>query len=470
MSGRIRPKCAVPGLRRRYRPELIDKIELFRDSLISLASRHPHLSIHYIYASRGDASHLSSGVESRASILEKALKTSFADCEVHIEFLGAAELLGRARQHRATNLGLRFIEQPIAPDQDGYIVLVKIADYYRFISESDSLRRYIFESNVREYQGNNEVNSEIARTLKSKDLKPDFWWLNNGVTIIASHASVTGKTLWLENPQIVNGLQTSENVFTYFQGRPSNGNAAADERAVLAKVVVTSEPALRDRIIKATNSQTPLPSWSLRATDPIQRDIEDYFRTVGLYYDRRKNSYRYVEPPVPLERVISIPYLAQAVMAIALARPNDARARPTSIINRDTDYATVFDAARPLETYHVCARLMREVEMYLEGRVQAGELSSHQRDNFRFHFAWMMIVALFGRKGFGIQELTKLSKIHISDHITLADRTLVKMLEVLASFQRTHADWDVARIAKSGDFQRLLNSSFRPRRSSAVVQ
>ena len=63
------------------------------------------------------------------------------------------------------------------------------------------VEKSIFESNVRDYQGNNSVNSSIAETLSS-DSKEDFWWLNNGVTILASEVTfVTNRSLQLVNPE-----------------------------------------------------------------------------------------------------------------------------------------------------------------------------------------------------------------------------------------------------------------------------
>jgi hypothetical protein len=55
------------------------------------------------------------------------------------------------------------------------------------------------------------VNEDIKVTLLNID-SPDFWWLNNGVTILATGASVVGKSIQIEDIQIVNGLQTSESI------------------------------------------------------------------------------------------------------------------------------------------------------------------------------------------------------------------------------------------------------------------
>ena len=81
--------------------------------------------------------------------------------------------------------------------------------YYNFITNnSDTLDQSIFESNIRDYQGSVIVNIEIHNTLAQNN-NIDFWWLNNGITILASNiSSMTSKFLMVTEPEIVNGLQT----------------------------------------------------------------------------------------------------------------------------------------------------------------------------------------------------------------------------------------------------------------------
>ena len=110
--------------------------------------------------------------------------------------------------------------------------------------------------------------------------------------------------------------------------------------------MVPTEDESRDRIIKANNRQTPVQAASLRATDKIHRDIEEYFRPRGLFYDRRKNYYK--NEGKPRDKIIGIPYLAQAVMAILLRSPDTARARPSSLLKNDDDYVRVFDSSYPI--------------------------------------------------------------------------------------------------------------------------
>ena len=153
-------------------------------------------------------------------------------------------------------------------------------------------------------------------------------------------------------------------------------------------MIVPEDPTSRDRVIKATNSQTSIPPASLKSTDKIHRDIEEYLKRMGLYYDRRKNFYK--NEGLPVDKIVAIPYLAQAVMSIALKRPDNARSRPSSLLKKDDDYRQIFDPNRPLALCHRCALLMKKVEAYL--RTEQG-LSATDKGNVRFHVA-MTVVAL----------------------------------------------------------------------------
>jgi AIPR protein len=87
----------------------------------------------------------------------------------------------------------------------------------------------IFEENVRDYEGATVINRVIANTLHQGDTAViDFWWLNNGVTIIGNRVGSSGKRLELEDPQIVNGLQSSKEVYSYFQSISRNSQRDAE--------------------------------------------------------------------------------------------------------------------------------------------------------------------------------------------------------------------------------------------------
>lgn len=371
-----------------YSEMLVELIGHFRDVLQQLAARFPTLRVAFFYACKGGEP--SKNVMRKVEKLIAVVRGFFPSCESEFYFLGASELLALARRAPQRTYPLTLAENPISSEgQEGFVCLVRLREFFRFITdESGNLRRQVFEANVRDYQGRTQVNDEIQASLQETTAE-DFWWLNNGVSVLASKASLGGKTLTIEDPQIVNGLQTSTEVYNYYKKFNSEG----DERKILVRVIVPTEEESRDRIIKATNSQTAVQLASLRATDKIHRDIEEFLRPRALFYDRRKNYYKNQEKP--RDKIVGIPYLAQAVMAILLQRPDTARARPSSLLKKDEDYTRVFSSSYPIELYYKCAEVIRRVEEHL--RLPGLDLGSKDRNNLRFYVAMHVVASSSGK-------------------------------------------------------------------------
>ena len=153
---------------------------------------------------------------------------------------------------------------------------------------SGEIRRAMLEPNVRDYQGaKNPANTAIRETLEAEN-QPEFWWLNNGVTVLAKSCSVSGSKIIVERPEVVNGLQTSIEIFKYFKPHPEKD----DKRTVLVRIIVPPDEQVRTKIIRATNLHPLISDVSLHATDPIHFDIEEKLRLYQLFYERRKGEYR----------------------------------------------------------------------------------------------------------------------------------------------------------------------------------
>src|SRR5690606_12577223 len=120
---------------------------------------------------------------------------------------------------------------------NSYVALCTLANYVNFISDEDgTVLTRVFEANVRAYQGEVEVNKEIAASLASPTPGVDFWWLNNGVTIVADQAQFMNNRLTVENPLIVNGLQTSHELHKYAPSLSTD-----DKRMVLVRIIVETD-------------------------------------------------------------------------------------------------------------------------------------------------------------------------------------------------------------------------------------
>lgn len=332
---------------KRFNPNVADKAIAFRNAHAQVAGNNDRVHIHIYYCSK--ATLVGQEQQIKSDDVKTSCKKKLPFCRVDFHFVGANELYKLSnRMSRTIKADLELTEILINTSVRGYIGLIKLADYYKFITEDGRLNVRLFDANVRDYQGNTEVNLEIEKTLK-EPTGEDFWWLNNGVSIIAESVAPVGKTLKLKEPQIVNGLQTSYEIYKYLQ----NAASKHDDRHLMVRVIQIpdEEKANRDHIIKATNSQTQIPKGSLRSTDPIHRMIEEYLCDHGLYYDRRKSYYS--NQGKAIDKIVTIESLAQAYNAICLASPKQSRALGHDILSNDAIYRDVFNN-RKLPAYKNC--------------------------------------------------------------------------------------------------------------------
>lgn len=311
--------------------------------------------------------------------LRETIKNHFDKAEINFDFLTAGKLIELSRREQIKTKGIPLLDNPISTQDGGYIAIAPLKNYNDFITtETGELIKYFFDSNIRDYQGNVEVNSGIKETLQTQTPAEDFWWLNNGITITASDATFGSKILQIEEPQIVNGLQTSFEIHNYFRLNKVEG----ENRNVLIRIVKTKDEKSRLKVIKATNSQTSIPPASLRATDPIHRDIEDFLLAHGFYYDRRKNYHK--NQLRPINKIVSIPHLAQMIMSVLQQKPDYARARPSPIIKNNTDYEGIFNKNLPIEMYLKLIQIQQSVDQALKN-FDSPKLTRPQIGAIKFH-------------------------------------------------------------------------------------
>ncbi|MEK6700307.1 MAG: AIPR family protein [Nitrospirota bacterium] len=378
---------SLSSLKKVYHKDLLNRVHEFRETYKALAGKFPQVSFRYAYVAKAVEVH--PNVERKVKSLQETLERAISPVVFSFEFVTASRLLALARKAPSVTYRLPLAENPISTGQEGFICLVALKDFFTFVrDDSGYIRTQLFEGNVRDYQGNTEVNREIRATLE-KQSEEDFWWLNNGISMLCSNASLTGKTLTIEDPEIVNGLQTSREIFEVL----SRTDPAAETRNLLVRVLKPHDEISRDRIIKATNSQTAIPPASLRATDKIHRDIEEFLSLKGLYYDRRKNHYKNSGKPV--KKIIGIPFMAQAVIACALLEPANARARPSTLVKDDEAYRRIFNLSYPLDLYYKCAAIARATEHVLKGSTVPDVYREHA-NNLRFYVATLVTLRLSG--------------------------------------------------------------------------
>lgn len=376
-------------LSKTFNESVIARADTFRKLYLGLQGRNPTVTFQIFYTTKGDRNTASARIKSDSTAIRSFLEAQYPQPTCEINLLGAREIVDYNNRPRFIHKDLEFTVTPASDSSNlGWVGLVQLDEFYRFISdENQRLVVAMLEENVRDFEGDGGVNGEIAETLNSNDSSIDFWWLNNGITILCDDAIPhTQRRFSLDRPLIVNGLQTANKVWQHFANDPRK-----DSRHILVKIVKVTNEVIRDKIIRATNRQTPINETQLKATEKIHRDIEAFFKARSKYYERRKNHYK--NSGRPKQDTFSISELAQAVLSIHLQRPNDARARPGTALKNTDDYNSIFNSSAELSFYYYCAETLRTIDNFLLEKSN----SRKERNNLRFYMA-MTLPRLLAQK------------------------------------------------------------------------
>ena len=385
----------------RFNSDVVEKIIALREAWIKTSVNGGSIFLEFNYGCMAPEIEVSGIFKLKEMQLKEKTSNQFSGANVEFNCYSSEELLKLYQTKNQTRLSISFKDQPLLTSFGeggiGFVGTVKLGAYKQFLTDIDGqIKDYLFESNVRHYQGNVDVNHKIETTIKNTNSK-DFWWLNNGITIIAEKPNLAGKVLSIDNVQIVNGLQTSFSIFN------SHDGSADDERSVLVKVIINSDNETIDNIIASTNSQNAVSPTVLRATDDTQRKIELFFLNEGYFYDRRKNYYK--NQGKPNARIFSIQLAAQAIETVIFNNPHNARSKPTSLIKDEKTYERVFNKSTNFRAFLNCCLIIKKTNDYW------GYLSEENKSvtaNFKLHLARIAATKLVKKASYDSNDLINL--------------------------------------------------------------
>jgi len=382
-----------------------DAITNFREKYNDEVMGNPHtLSVHFHYACKADSlPGPKDKINIRGNSLKSYIKSILSSADVHFTLWNAKKLHETAKTFADSTIILPVMESFSTKD-GSTVCLVKLTGFADrlLMKDNGEMQTKFLEPNVRDYNGlKNPVNTQIRTTLQSPGTNEEFWWLNNGITILADECPVDGHKAKIKNPEIVNGLQTSHEVYKWKTGQ----NTQDDPRAILVKIIVATDEKTRSRIINSTNSQTKVPDLSLMANEPIQESIEDRLRLYGLYYDRKRGEYRRLKKPI--KSLVGMGALAQAFIAVVLQKPDQARGRPATYVKNNPK--SVYDEHIDLDFYAASILIDRQVETFLDVLRVGGGLSSNEVRNLRYYAAMLIGMKwnLSGKSAISVQDAMK---------------------------------------------------------------
>lgn len=206
----------------------------------------------------------------------------------------------------------------------------------------------LYAENIRLYLGDRgSVNKDIIATITSNE---SLWfpYMNNGISIICDSMTIGNtnpskhvQTFILKNMQIINGCQTVNALYSAKYSEGTRDNFRPANVMVRIYEINPVQVDFKMNIIKATNNQNAVKSFSLMANDPIQISIAKVLRKFNIVYDRKGEG----KNAPSNQWVISMVNVALAYRAVYLFMARSLRAGlGKSRVFQKGEYEKVFDS------------------------------------------------------------------------------------------------------------------------------
>lgn len=189
---------------------------------------------------------------------------------------------------------------------DAKYVLTPVMTVYNLVESAQKAGYPLFEDNIREYLGSTGgVNKKIKETLNSPTDRANFFFYNNGITIIVNdmgkeQIGKNGRQFEIYNPQIVNGCQTVSTIYdTLSSLPPSTLEKDFKDTFVMIKFlkIPSNDGTLKDlyrNIVRYNNSQNAISEKTFTAISDVFRRVQTEFEAKGfLVCIKQSDKYMY---------------------------------------------------------------------------------------------------------------------------------------------------------------------------------
>ena len=227
-------------------------------------------------------------------------------------------------------------------------------------------RDHLFSKNVRYYLTGRrkeekgpagKMRETLEQICVERCLAPEVFGLyHNGVTIYSSKVERTNGEVRVREPYVLNGCQTVKNAY-YFKNDDRIKTKIALELwnsiSVPLRIVETTSEDIVRTVTVNLNRQNKMSAAAFRANDPIQIELEERFRSIGIIYERQEGALKNIQMDNPelLEEYENSKGLA--VRMVDLGRCLAATAgeiafatHPGDLFESDEAYARCFSESR----------------------------------------------------------------------------------------------------------------------------
>lgn len=197
-------------------------------------------------------------------------------------------------------------------------VFVGICNVNEFINLQNKYHHnQLYAENIRLYLGDRAfVNKDIINTICSEE---SIWfpYMNNGISIICEKFAIGNAKqnrklpIELTDMQIINGCQTVNALYSAKYNEQTKDNFRATNILVKIYQIGTDQAEFKMNVIRATNNQNAVKTYSLLANDPIQSEIGKQLEKFDYVYDRKGES-----KSTKTSQIVSMPNAALAFRAV----------------------------------------------------------------------------------------------------------------------------------------------------------
>ena len=329
-------------------------------SVIRKLEDNPSVSIYYVFC--GNAPQDDHTESLKDIIKENLSKCSDSLSNINVSIIDGSELKKICKDLEndySVELNIRDIIPLTVNDNNlikkAYTFTCDAKEFLKLLrKDDDTIRRSLFNDNVRDYLGNKGVvNSEIEKTIINE---PEmFLMCNNGITIVCSDfLQIRDKLVSIDNPQIVNGCQTCNSIFAQKE------NTSLEKVQLLIKLICTEDISITNKVVRGTNKQNQVLEESFESTKLFHQNLEDYFcAKIGeprLYYERRNKQYSSI-PTINKFQIVNLRVLTQTFVSMFLHLPYMAHRHEAKLLSEFAceDNRKIYVDNHSCTPYYICA-------------------------------------------------------------------------------------------------------------------
>jgi hypothetical protein len=206
-------------------------------------------------------------------------------------------------------------------------------------------RNILFGQNLREaLRKGSKTYDGIKKTII--DEPHNFWYYNNGITIIAKELIIEDKKITLKEFSIINGAQTTSSFLQYLneieidypKKDRSKFSNKINEVFILARIVETmDDDQFKNKITLYNNTQNPISTRDMVSNNPEQIQLQKKLLNSdpNIYIDIRRGALRPKGIQFEKHRVVTNTELAQFIYSSVLQKPFIAKDKKNTIFNKD---------------------------------------------------------------------------------------------------------------------------------------